>query len=198
MSDENIILKFIILGEGRSGKDLFLKKYFKEKNTINPTFYQKEVNYKGKNVILKFWDTAGQDNPIPTMYYQGAVGALIIYDVSIFETFERVKSWVKVLHEAVGKDIVIVIVGNKFDLLEKSTMNKISPEIDSYCTKEHCKHFYTSSNTGLNIEEAFDSLINCVLYKEITLKGDVVVKKGRGKKLEIKDTRERNNKRSCY
>ena len=100
MSDDNV-LKFVILGEGRVGKTSILSKYFKkkfnegEKSTVNPAFYEKTVNYQGKKVQLKFWDTAGQEqfNAISTMYYQNAVGALLVYDVSIFETFEKVTNY---------------------------------------------------------------------------------------------------------
>ena len=125
MSDDNI-LKFVILGEGRVGKTSILSKYFKnkfnqgEKSTVNPSFYETDVNHKGKKVHLKFWDTAGQEqfNAISTMYYQNAVGALLVYDAAIFETFDKVKSWVMTLQEAVGKDITFVIAGNKFDLID--------------------------------------------------------------------------------
>ena len=131
MSEDNI-LKFVILGEGRVGKTSILQSHFKkkfnqgEKSTINPAFYQDKVNYKGKVIDLKFWDTAGQEqfNAISTMYYQNAVGALLVYDTSIFETFEKVKQWVITLQEAVGKDIIFVIAGNKMDLIDKNIMDQ--------------------------------------------------------------------------
>ena len=79
---ENEALKFVILGEGRVGKTSILSKYFSkkfdegQKSTVNPAFYEKTQNYQGKNVQLKFWDTAGQEqfNAINTMYYQNAGG----------------------------------------------------------------------------------------------------------------------------
>ena len=60
-----------------------------KKIAVNPAFYEKKVKYKEKNVQLKFWDIAGQEqfNSISTMYYQNAVGALLVYDVTFFETF---------------------------------------------------------------------------------------------------------------
>ena len=179
MSDDENVLKLVILGEGRVGKTSILLKYFHKKfdegqvSTINPNFYEKSVNFKGKSVHLKFWDTAGQEqfNAISTMYYQGAVGALLVYDVSIFETFEKVKQWVKTLQEAVGKDIIFVIAGNKFDLLNKGEMEERKAEIDSYCSKQNCKHFYTSAKTGFQLDDTFDSLINSVLNKIKPTKG---------------------------
>jgi len=203
MSDDNV-LKFVILGEGRVGKTSILSKYFKkkfnegEKSTVNPAFYEKTVNYQGKKVQLKFWDTAGQEqfNAISTMYYQNAVGALLVYDVSIFETFEKVKSWVNTLQEAVGKDIIFVIAGNKFDLINKSKMEEQNPSIESYCAKERCKHFYTSAKTGFNLDEAFDSLINNVLGKVSSSTGGVSGRK-KGKKLEIATATTKKEKGGC-
>ena len=70
----------------------FSNKFYEgEKPIINPAFFEKTWDYKGKKFDLKFWDTAGQEkfNAINTMYYQHAVGALIVYDVTIPETFEK-------------------------------------------------------------------------------------------------------------
>ena len=201
MADDNI-LKFVILGEGRVGKTSILQSHFKkkfdqgEKSTINPAFYQDKVNYKGKVIQLKFWDTAGQEqfNAISTMYYQNAVGALLVYDASIFETFEKVKQWVITLQEAVGKDIIFVIAGNKMDLIDKNIMEQQKAEIDSYCAKERCKHFYTSAKTGFQLDEVFQTLINSVLNKVNSSTGGTTAKR-RGKKLEISEQKVKKEKK---
>jgi GTPase SAR1 family protein len=113
------------------------------------------------------------------MYYQGAVGALLVYDVSIFETFKKVKSWVKTLQEAVGKDIIFVIAGNKYDLVGK--MDEHMPEIDSYCSQEKCKHFFTSAKTGYGLDDVFSTLIQLVLDK---VKPTGAVSGRKGKKIK--------------
>ena len=200
MSEDNV-LKLVILGEGRVGKTSILSKYFKqkfnqgEKSTINPSFYEKKVKYQGKEIQLKFWDTAGQEqfNAISTMYYQGAVGALLVYDVSIFETFNKVKSWVKTLQEAVGKDIIFVIAGNKYDLVGK--MDEHMPEIDSYCSQEKCKHFFTSAKTGYGLDNTFSTLIQSVLDK---VKPTGAVSGRKGKKLKVEEVKEdKQKKKGC-
>ena len=202
MSDDENVLKLVILGEGRVGKTSILLQYFQNKfnegqvRTVNPAFYEKTVKSNGKNIQLKFWDTAGQEqfNAISTLYYQNAVGALIVYDVSIFETFNKVKQWVKTLQEAVGKDIVFVIAGNKFDLSNKEELEKRSSEINSYCAKENCKHFYTSAKTRYQVEETFDNLIKSVLNK---IKPSGGGPKRKGKTLEIGEQKKEKNKSKC-
>ena len=199
MSDDENVLKLVILGEGRVGKTSILLQYFQNKfnegqvSTVNPAFYEKTVKSNGKNIQLKFWDTAGQEqfNAISALYYQNAVGALIVYDVSIFETFNKVKQWVKTLQEAVGKDIVFVIAGNKFDLSSREELDKRSSEINAYCAKENCKHFYTSAKTRFQVDEAFDSLIKSVLNK---VKPSGGVPKRKGKTLEIGEQKKKEKK----
>jgi len=204
MSDDNV-LKIVILGEGRVGKTSILSKYFKKKfnegqeSTVNPSFYEKTVNSKGKSIQLKFWDTAGQEqfDAISTIYYQNSVGALLVYDVTIFETFKKVEKWVNTLKEVVGKDITFVIAGNKFDLSDKNSLSQNSSAIDSYCAKENCKHFYTSAKTGFNLDEAFESLINSVLTKINSSTDSSGVNKRRGKKLEISEQKKEKEKKGC-
>ena len=203
MADDENVLKLVILGEGRVGKTSILLQYFQKKfnegqaSTINPAFYEKTVKSNGKNVHLKFWDTAGQEqfNAISTLYYQNAVGALIVYDVSIFETFNKVKEWVKTLQEAVGKDIVFVIAGNKFDLSNREELDKRSSEISAYCAKENCKHFYTSAKTRYQVDEAFDSLIKSVLNKVKPSGGGGPKRKG--KTLEIGEQKKEKKSKFC-
>ena len=173
MSDEET-LKLVILGEGRVGKTSILSKYFTkkfnegEKSTTNPSFYKMTKEYQGKTVNFNIWDTAGQEqfNALNTLYYQNAVGALLVYDVSIVETFDKVKDWVHTLQEAVGKDITFVIAGNKIDLIsDKNMKDKNDAKINQYCTQQKCKHFYTSAKTGYNLNETFESLVKSVLEK---------------------------------
>ena len=127
-------LKFIVLGEGRVDKSSILNKYFNdklnhdEKSTVNPAIFEKTERYNGKTYRLVFWDTAGQEqyNAINRMYCQNAVGALIVYDVTIPKTFDKVKGWVNNLREIVGKDIIFVIAGIfQFEKIDKKLIHKI-------------------------------------------------------------------------
>ena len=100
-------LKFIVLGEGRVGKSSILNIYFNMKfnqddnSVIMPAFYEKTKWYDGKSYHFQFWNIAGQEQF--NVYYQNAVGALIVYDVTIPETFDKAKRWVYNLREIVGK-----------------------------------------------------------------------------------------------
>ena len=49
-------------------------------------------------------------------YYRGAVGALLVYDISKQATFANVTRWLKELRDHADSNIVIMLVGNKSDL----------------------------------------------------------------------------------
>ncbi len=66
----------------------------------------------------QIWDTAGQERyrAITSAYYRGAVGALLVYDISKHVTFENVERWLKELRDHAEPNIVVMLVGNKSDL----------------------------------------------------------------------------------
>ena len=69
-------------------------------------------------LALRLVATAGQERyrAITNAYYRGAVGALLVYDISKHPTFESVERWLKELRDHADRQIVIMLVGNKSDL----------------------------------------------------------------------------------
>lgn len=61
---------------------------------------------------------AGQERyrAITAAYYRGAVGALLVYDISKHQTYVNVTRWLKELRDHADSNIVIMLVGNKSDL----------------------------------------------------------------------------------
>lgn len=60
--------------------------------------------------------------PFPfNRYYRGAVGALLVYDITKHLTYDSMERWLKELYEHAEANIVVMLVGNKTDLeLERS------------------------------------------------------------------------------
>ena len=71
-----------------------------------------------KTIKAQIWDTAGQERyrAITSAYYRGAVGALLVYDISKHQTYDNVTRWLKELRDHADANIVIMLVGNKSDL----------------------------------------------------------------------------------
>ena len=142
MSDDKNILKFVFLGPDCE-KTKIMKKYFQRRfhekeNIILPSFQEKVVDYQGKKMNLSFFDTAGQIQfrSISRVYYQNAIGALAVYNLTNFETFEKLKSLIKDFQEVAGKEVTVVIAGNNFELSSKAEIDEMRPLIESYCSKE--------------------------------------------------------------
>lgn len=87
------------------------------------------------NIMFEIFDTAGQERyeSLAPMYYRSARVAIIIYDVTNKDTWERAQRWVSTLEEELvganksssGYPILIVILGNKVDL---SSSKEVSSE----------------------------------------------------------------------
>lgn len=81
-------------------------------------FATRSIQVDSKTIKAQIWDTAGQERyrAITSAYYRGAVGALLVYDISKHQTYENVTRWLKELRDHADANIVIMLVGNKSDL----------------------------------------------------------------------------------
>ena len=72
-----------------------------------------------KKMKLSLWDTAGQETykSITRSYFRGASGALLVFDLTRRETFDSVTQWLDDLRQIAEPDIVVVLVGNKSDMI---------------------------------------------------------------------------------
>ena len=54
------------------------------RQTLGVEFSTKEVQMKQKSIKLQLWDTAGQERyrALTKVYYRGALGALIVFDLT--------------------------------------------------------------------------------------------------------------------
>ena len=95
--------KCVLLGEGRVGKTSILLRYTKgeyderQVSTLQASFVDKKIVVEGNNVQLSIWDTAGQErfHALGPIYYRDADGALLVYDITDLESFNKVKKWVR-------------------------------------------------------------------------------------------------------
>ncbi len=86
-------------------------------------------------VRAQIWDTAGQERyrAITNAYYRNAVGALLVYDISKYNTFQNIERWFAELREHAEYNISVLLVGNKSDL--KSIRAVQTEEASSYAKK---------------------------------------------------------------
>lgn len=170
MSGE-ISFKVVLLGEGRVGKTCLCLRYLKgsfsdsQESTIQATYLDKRLNIAKRSVKLMIWDTAGQErfHALGPIYYRDANGALLVYDITDRDSFTKVRHWVKELRKIVGKDIVLLIAGNKSDMEKQRQVNDI--EAKEYAASVGATHVNVSAKTGKNVEEVFLELTKGMLKK---------------------------------
>lgn len=90
-----------------------------------------------------------------------ANGALLVYDITDHDSFNKVRNWIKELRKIVGQNIVIVVCGNKIDL-EKNRGVEESEALE-YCKSVGAVHVTCSAKTGRGVNEAFLELTKAML-----------------------------------
>lgn len=162
----NQLYKIILIGDSGVGKSNILSRFSRNefsldcKSTIGVEFTARTVEIGGNLVKAQVWDTAGQERyrAITAAYYRGAVGIIIVYDITKNNTFDNVQKWIKEIRENAPTDVVLLLVGNKLDLAH---FRQVEIEQAKYFAEKNiCLFTETSALNGEGVEGAFDLLIS--------------------------------------
>jgi Ras-related protein Rab-6A len=153
--------KLVFLGDQSVGKTSIITRFMYDKfdpsyqPTIGIDFLSKTMYLEDRTIRLQLWDTAGQErfrSLIPS-YIRDSSVAVIVYDVSNRQSFLNLARWVDEVRSERGKDVVIVLVGNKTDLVDQ---RQVSVEEGEAKTKEFgALIIETSAKAGFNIKGLF-------------------------------------------
>ena len=154
-----IINDKLILAVGKSCILLqFTDNKFREQHeiTIGVEFESKTIEINGKLIKIQIWDTAGHEafQSITRTYYKGAVGALLVYDITRRDTFIHLLKWLSEVKENASKEITIILIGNKNDLEDQRQVKY--EEGESFAKENNLLFLETSAKTAKNIAEAFN------------------------------------------
>ena len=129
--------------------------------TINTNCFQKRIQINNLIFNLNVWDTAGEEkyHAMSPIFYRGAQGAVVIFDVTNRETFNRATKWFKELNEFAEGNPKIILVGNKIDLPNRVISNE---EASSLAQKYNCNFLEVSALLGTNVNEIFNSLATSI------------------------------------
>lgn len=111
-------------------------------------------------VRAQIWDTAGQERyrAVTNAYYRDAVGALLVYDITSFRSFESVEEkWSRELYDNADQNIVVLLVGNKSDLEDRREVS--FEEAQEYANQRNMSFIETSALDSSNVEQAFEQVI---------------------------------------
>jgi small GTP-binding protein len=171
--DYDFLYKIVIIGEAGVGKTHLLSRYIKGNLPKNPTstigveFATRTVPLpSGGTVKAQIWDTAGQERyrSITCAHYRRSIGALLVYDITNEKSFIACRRWMEELRDNAEPDIVIMLVGNKIDLVEQNPENrKVDFDAAARFAKSNGLMFQeTSTFIGINVREAFEGLLQAI------------------------------------
>lgn len=89
--------------------------------TIGIDFKIRTMEIDGERVKLQIWDTAGQERfrTITTAYYRGAMGILLVYDVTDERSFNNIRNWIRNVEQYASPNVNKILIGNKCDMEDK-------------------------------------------------------------------------------
>ncbi|XP_064486785.1 ras-related protein Rab-10-like [Ornithodoros turicata] len=169
----DLLFKLLLIGDSGVGKTCILFRFSDDAfhttfiSTIGIDFKIKTIELKGKKIKLQIWDTAGQErfHTITTSYYRGAMGIMLVYDITNMKSFDNIAKWLRYIDEHANEDVEKMILGNKCDMEDKRLVPR---ERGEAVAVDHAIRFMeTSAKTNVNIERAFTELAEAILNKQM-------------------------------
>jgi len=157
----DFLIKLLMIGDSGVGKSCLLLRFSDDSfttsfiTTIGIDFKIKTIELEGKRIKLQIWDTAGQERfrTITTAYYRGAMGILLVYDVTDEVSFQDIHNWMKNIEQHASENVNKILIGNKCDMDSGKVISTAMGQqlADNY----DVSFFETSAKTGANVNSAF-------------------------------------------
>ncbi|XP_056400991.1 ras-related protein Rab-25 isoform X2 [Hyla sarda] len=174
----NFVFKVVLIGESGVGKTNLLSRFTRNefnhdsRTTIGVEFSTRTLTLDGHLVKAQIWDTAGLERyrAITSAYYRGAVGALLVYDITKHQSYESVDRWLKELYDHADASIIVMLVGNKSDLKDEA-QEVSTEEAKMYADDNGLLFIETSALDSTNVELAFETILRDIYKKVLRSKG---------------------------
>ena len=167
----DFLFKVLLIGDSGVGKTCILFRFSDDAfnttfiSTIGIDFKLKTIELDGKKIKLQIWDTAGQErfHTITTSYYRGALGIILVYDVTNEKSFNNITKWLRAIQEHANPGVEKMLLGNKCDMEDKRVVSKERGQ--AVAIENGIKFLETSAKQDTNIEDAFAELTRSILEK---------------------------------
>ncbi|WFD33799.1 GTP-binding protein [Malassezia cuniculi] len=155
----DLLVKLLLIGDSGVGKSCLLLRFCDDAwtpsfiTTIGIDFKIRTIEVDGKR-----WDTAGQERfrTITTAYYRGAMGILLVFDVTDEKSFNNIRNWHKDVEQHASEGVRKILVGNKSDWEEKRVVS--TEQAQALADELGLTYIETSAKSSANVDEAFFKL----------------------------------------
>ncbi|XDV40197.1 hypothetical protein PO909_009324 [Leuciscus waleckii] len=155
----DFLFKLLLIGDSGVGKTCLIIRFAEDNfnstyiSTIGIDFKVKTIEVEGKKERFK---------TITTAYYRGAMGIILVYDITDEKSFENIQNWMKGIKENASAGVSRMLLGNKCDIEAK---RKVSTEVGEKLAKEHgIRFFETSAKSSINVEEAVGLILDLIYF----------------------------------
>ncbi|OHT15114.1 Ras-related protein Rab-5A [Tritrichomonas foetus] len=160
--------KVVLLGDSQVGKTSILCMQINGYPPAQPTATigclcsDIDIRTTDKPLIMKVWDTAGQEDyrSLVPIYIRGAHAAILVFDVTDEKTFEGISRWIDLINSTMQPTPPLFLVANKIDLIKgKEDM----ANFESFARNMDIPLIKTSAVTGHGVNQLFDTVANALL-----------------------------------
>ena len=171
----DFLFKLILIGDSGVGKTCMMFRFSNDFfqtafiPTIGIDFRIKTVLLRNKRIKLQIWDTAGQErfDTMTTSCYRGAMGIILVYDITDYTSFNNIPKWLKAIQEHANEGVEKMLIGNRCDREDERVIPKERGE--GIAKENNILFFETSAKTGVNIDYAFTEFVEAIMDKTMNV-----------------------------
>uniref|UniRef100_A0A8C7YTE3 small monomeric GTPase n=1 Tax=Oryzias sinensis TaxID=183150 RepID=A0A8C7YTE3_9TELE len=166
------LFKVVLVGDSCVGKTSLLRSFCEGRfhpsstTTVGIDYSVKTLTLDSMQIAMQLWDTAGQERyrSITKQFFRKADGVVVMFDVTLEESFKAVRPWLNNVQEAAGEGIPILLLGNKMDMEQEREVSFKAAERLAF---ENNMMFYeVSAYTGKNVTESLTHLARVLIEQE--------------------------------
>ncbi|XP_049892619.1 EF-hand calcium-binding domain-containing protein 4B isoform X2 [Epinephelus moara] len=175
------LFKVVLVGNSSVGKTSLLRSFCEGRfhpsttATVGIDYSVKTLTLDNMQVAMQLWDTAGQERyrSITKQFFRKADGVVVMYDVTVEESFKAVRPWLTNVQEAAGEGIPILLLGNKMDMDGDREVSFKEAEQLAYENK--VMFFEVSAYTAKNVTESLTHLARVLMEQEDRVRDTTVI-----------------------
>uniref|UniRef100_A0A3Q3MTZ7 Calcium release activated channel regulator 2Ab n=1 Tax=Labrus bergylta TaxID=56723 RepID=A0A3Q3MTZ7_9LABR len=179
------LFKVVLVGNSSVGKTSLLRSFCEGRfhstttATVGIDYSVKTLTLDNMQVAIQLWDTAGQERfrSITKQFFRKADGVVLMYDITVEDSFWAVQPWLNNVQEAAGEGVPILLLGNKMDMDGQREVSFRVAEQLAYVsfTQSLVIFFEVSAYTGKNVTESLTHLARVLIQQEDRVREKTVI-----------------------